>query len=1599
MNHDEILHEDALTYFPHFLVAPALLFPSEYVVATQNEISSFLTSIRQHDHEVTPPQNTSSFSYQAALFTARIYLSLKATNQSQSLLLRSHPSSDSFFVLNQLLSNFFTLSSKYTHKIHNRILAGHHVLAALGCVSTPENLAALKFAHATTLILHPKKKSVMGAKIALTLPLENLASLQGDGVEGFSFNIFAFLMAGTSAEEKFRYKLHQLSWPTHWEWDEAYDQYNVFLDALKTLGFSKATQASMVNLLVAILHLLNLEFVEGSNELTGNPETQVKHPDLLSFIASLLGVPLNDFRTCLVSKASLVGKDVCSVMLSVDAAKENAVHVAQLLYRTFFHWLLEFINKRLAPSLEPFTTPLTFTLLHFPSSPLLASQDASAITLNVSASSFTSLAVSIDPFLDDFVSKAFLTLYSAYHQDGLTLPPLSAAPSFFTSNKALPRLAYRDHVEDMNNMCEFFKTQAQEVLMHAIFTTTHIQQGFHSTLQEDLHLGSTSTPQACPYFVLPPKDVSESVLDWMRPHIELIPYLQRHVTHMPFSHVLQRYATLLPRHMPATDTRSKVRQLLESLGIEESSNWVMGQTSLWCSLDTLVQLESALNDVKAERRRMNETFDNMSFASETETTLSEADSNFEDALDMAYASMTIQNVENERRDRPRTDDEEQGPKSIAPTTSQKKTASMSPSRRRWLFFVKFLTWWIPSAALSLFGMKVEAVQTAWREKVAICICIFLFSASVLFVIVGAGMIICPRRSIYSLGELSALARKNKLYTSVYGRLYNLNALMVTNPSPFHNNETLFPLAGEDVSIGFPLTPLSSYCPLVRDSSLQLGVTSDSPFRTISTSHQAVVKANPMALNNYLSGKSRIVGDLAYTLKAIQDGWKLDPPKMMFVVDNIVYDLTLYFGTLSAMNNFPSYQFLGSANSSSNTMSLAQYIPLQASQGKVDLTNDDSFRQAWNNPSVTTCFNNVFRAGVLDERNSLKCLFTDYILLSMSVALCCIIFFKFFAALMLSGSFVTPASVEKFVILQVPCYTEDEKSLKNTFKSLATTKYDDKRKLLFVLCDGMIVGRGNDKPTPRIVLDLLGYPADAEDPIPHTYQAVGEGGKQENRARVYSGLYTVNGHVVPYIVVAKCGRASETILPGNRGKRDSQMVLLRFLNHVHYRKPMSPLEIELRHHMEDIIGVDPTWYEYLMMVDADTVVDTDALGKLVSFSMTDSAIIGCCGETRIDNEKATLATMIQVYEYFISHHVSKAFESMFGTVTCLPGCFTIFRLKDAANDKPLLVHDAIVEEYAVVNVNTLHKKNLLTLGEDRYLTTLILKAFPRMKTKFTASTACSTFVPESFSVLLSQRRRWINSTFHNLFELIWLQELCGFCCFSMRFVVLIDLISTIIMPATVVYLGYLIYLTVLAVIKNEGFDLVLVSLILIACIYGLQAIVFILKKEFSHIVWMLLYILAIPLFGFFLPIYSFWNMNDFSWGNTRVVVGEKGEKKVVFEEMEAFDISQIPHVTWEEHKASSASIPTASQPAPAPRARPASTSSRRSSVNSRGYIERSSPTDAELRYEIERILSSTDLMKISKRQVRERLSGLFGVDLFDRKAFISEVIEEYLDSLE
>ncbi|KAL8882029.1 MAG: hypothetical protein Q9198_000894 [Flavoplaca austrocitrina] len=788
---------------------------------------------------------------------------------------------------------------------------------------------------------------------------------------------------------------------------------------------------------------------------------------------------------------------------------------------------------------------------------------------------------------------------------------------------------------------------------------------------------------------------------------------------------------------------------------------------------------------------------------------------------------------------------------------------ITKSRRVWIGFVWALTWFIPSFLLRYVGrMKRPDVRFAWREKVVLMLIIFLINATIIFYIAAFGRILCPMYDkVWNDQEVATHTGDNDFYVSIHGKVYDITKFWKiphTNIASQTTSAIMQPFAGMNLDPYFP-PPLTTACRgLVTDESVKLEPNNTEALLYPNAVHDSgpFYQSDPRTeLHNIRWYDQKFLprmrefykGELVVERSNVTAQGQGLVPRQWVILRGTVYDLTDYYHTLERQGILPAYNFIPE-----DVSDLIKRNP------GTDIT--DQWKNTANFTKAFGCIDNVFNKGKLDFRKSAKCQVNNYILLAFTIILCTVILVKFLAALQL-GSKRRPAAQDKFVICQVPAYTEGEDQLRKGLDSLTALQYDNKRKLICVVCDGMIVGGGNDRPTPKIVLDILGVDPKI-DPPALSFKAIGQGNEQLNYGKVYSGLYEYEGNVVPYVVVVKVGKESEQskAKPGNRGKRDSQILLLSFLNRVHHRSPMSPLELEMFHQINNIIGVDPELYEYLLMVDADTSVREDSLNRLVASCANDAKIAGICGETSLENEERSWWTMIQVYE-------------------------------------PLIISDKVIIDYQMGNVDTLHKKNLLSLGEDRYLTTLMTKHFPSMSYKFVPDAYASTAAPETWSVLLSQRRRWINSTIHNLFELVKLHDLCGFCCFSMRFVVFIDLFGTLILPATCCYLGYLIY----RIATNSG-QFPLISLVMIGAVYGLQAVIFIIRRQWQHVGWMIIYILAFPIYSFVLPVYSFWNQDNFSWGNTRIVIGEKGNKQIVALEEEDFNPRSVPLQRWDDYAA-------------------------------------------------------------------------------------------------
>jgi chitin synthase len=1368
-------------------------------------------------------------------------------------------------------------------------MSARTVLSAFGSAKLAIHNSATRFGSYQELQFNERGKMIGLKVIVYSLERERIITQK---LGERNFNVFYYLLNSTSQELRHSLALDASIVFPYLNYGAAPNpgmddlgQMEGLQDALKNIGISKRAQNHIFQLLAAILHMGNIHFIP--DEEDDNERCTVQNYEVLELVASLLEVNPDVLEMVLTSRSQIMGRDLVTQFLSLNDAKDNRDNLAMLLYNVLFMWIVEAINKRLCDD-DQMTNLIA--LVDFPGG--LPDKENTLLQFaycNERIDNFILKRIfeygnqemrSEGMYVRDTSHSSTTAVANAYrlHCNKIAKGTAHALPGDFVRlfRGGQGQIGSRSPVfqdmfsESIISMDAFEKSQTTVLrgaslarrkpsLRRSSKSNIHKDSVHNEALQlvpqMDSLIDALENCNVKTMFCVRPNMDDSTSFDTRRARSQVeamqLANILAHVysrggdynVRFSFEDFAAKYSSYfdVPETLNARDKCAMIKKTknLSDQEIHIGESLVILRDDVWHYLENLLRrYEHNLKRKKKAgaggkgRGRYTNADNRTEYSYDGDSMYSDNDAATDYAteygdMDSLFGGEGNDNGDNEmamaRGHRAQNEIVTDDPNLDILDNAHIEEYTVTSARRWWIRLTWALTWWIPTFVIrTCGGMKRDDIRMAWREKVAICILIGAICAIQLFFIIGFGQIICPRQQILNLAELkSKNGGPNTLpLVGIYGGIYDLNDFYQSN---YHSPETMKGFAGFDITGGFPRTP-AYYCSYAKDFKIESLFSSDSNGSYIRVRHDEFYRRD-LELS-----QRRIDSTLRRNLKALV-GW--DPNdvlalssktssgnRLMFIINNRVYDLQPY---------------INAAKSDSDKFLPVDILPLiQDNRGK-DLSTVPAFMNAWKkNPDLRNCFNNLFVVGIVDVRKSSRCLFTNYILLAFTVLLATVIGGKFLAAIQL-GSIGSPEEHDKFVMLQVPCYTEGEDSLRKCIDSLATVNYDDKRKLLFLICDGNIMGSGNDRPTPQIVLDILGVDS-SEDPEPLSFQSLGEGSRQHNMGKVYSGLYEVAGHLVPYLVIVKMGKPTESSRPGNRGKRDSQMVLMRFLNKVYLDLPMSPLELEMYHQIKNVIGVNPSFYEYCLMVDADTVVTKDALTRLVSVMMHDTKVMGVCGETRISNDKDTWATMIQVYEYYISHHLAKAFESLFGSVTCLPGCFSMYRLRSANKSTPILCSSSLVTEYGDVNVDTLHKKNLLHLGEDRYLTTLMLKNFPQMKTVFTPDAKCDTVAPDRWNVLISQRRRWINSTIHNLFELLNISQLCGFCCFSMRFVIFIDLIATLIQPAIVFYLGYLIYLIIQSSIDPEQNLFPTISLILLAVIYGLQAIIFMIKREWQHIGW-------------------------------------------------------------------------------------------------------------------------------------------------------------------
>ena len=176
-------------------------------------------------------------------------------------------------------------------------------------------------------------------------------------------------------------------------------------------------------------------------------------------------------------------------------------------------------------------------------------------------------------------------------------------------------------------------------------------------------------------------------------------------------------------------------------------------------------------------------------------------------------------------------------------------------------------------------------------------------------------------------------------------------------------------------------------------------------------------------------------------------------------------------------------------------------------------------------------------------------------------------------------------------------------------------------------------------------------------------------------------------------------------------------------------------------------------------DSDTVWAPDAVERAVPIFVTDPEVGAVSGHCRALNSHRNFLTKIQDSWYEGQFSVRKAFESVFGSVTCVSGPLAFFRMEAIYNFMPAWGADTFLgQEFRFATDRTL---TAYVLGGS-YLGPKVLPKYadspfssPRYamrdwKIVYSKSTRAWTNVPETFKAVIKQQVRWKKSFIRNIF---------------------------------------------------------------------------------------------------------------------------------------------------------------------------------------------------------------------------------------------------------
>lgn len=267
------------------------------------------------------------------------------------------------------------------------------------------------------------------------------------------------------------------------------------------------------------------------------------------------------------------------------------------------------------------------------------------------------------------------------------------------------------------------------------------------------------------------------------------------------------------------------------------------------------------------------------------------------------------------------------------------------------------------------------------------------------------------------------------------------------------------------------------------------------------------------------------------------------------------------------------------------------------------------------------------------------------------------------------------------------------------------------------------------------------------------------------------------------------------------------------------------------------------YDYVLFLDADTAISSTSINTM-SKILKNIKYSAVCGETKIYNKHESIVSVIQIFEYFVSHLVFKIVENEIFTPLVLSGCFTMFK----KNDMSVEILNQYFKSENDTNINSLIFDNLYKYGEDRLLTILMIKN--GLKMYYCENAKCYTYAPVKFSTLIKQRIRWTKSfIFCNIFLLMTFKKSIRF--IGLYLLILYELYIVLILPVLIINS----IVNIVLFYKNVDFLIIpLANIIFIFCK----------KLKILNLFYWLIYTIFSILFTVIIPILSIITVNDQTW---------------------------------------------------------------------------------------------------------------------------------------